>query len=96
MMYQMYIITGKNKNVEITSKIIEVASKSSAPASIASNIKSSSDIVVESFSITIIPFFSNMYDTQPDVPKFPPALSNTCLTSAAVLFLLSVDAFTLK
>ena len=37
----------------------------------------------------------NIYDTHPDVPKFPPALSNTCLTSEAVLFLLSVFAFTI-
>ena len=38
---------------------------------------------------------ANKYDTQPDVPKFPPALSNACLTSAAVLFLLSVLASTI-
>ena len=35
------------------------------------------------------------FDTHPVVPKFPPALSNTCLTSAAVLFLLSVEASTI-
>ena len=50
---------------------------------------------VLSLSITIIPFLLNKYDTQPVVPKFPPALSNTCLTSAAVLFLLSVLASTI-
>lgn len=41
------------------------------------------------------PFLLNKYDTQPVVPRFPPALSKTCLTSAAVLFLLSVDASTI-
>ena len=46
-------------------------------------------------SITITPFLLNKYETHPLVPKFPPALSNACLTSAAVLFLLSVLASTI-
>ena len=43
----------------------------------------------------MIKFLLNKYDTQPFVPKFPPDLSKTCLRSAAVLFLLSVEAFTI-
>ena len=46
-------------------------------------------------SIIITPFLSNKYETQPVVPRFPPALSKACLTSAAVLFLLSVLASTI-
>ena len=46
-------------------------------------------------SITITPFLSNRYDTHPFVPKFPPTFEKACLTSAAVLFLLSVAASTI-
>jgi len=85
----------KSEGSVVISYTSSSAEKSSAPASNANIITSSSDISVDALSITITPFLLNIYDTHPVVPKFPPALSNTCLTSAAVLFLLSVDASTI-
>jgi hypothetical protein len=41
-------------------------------------------------SRTIIPLVSNRYDTDPDVPRFPPFFLKIDLTVATVLLLLSV------
>ena len=79
----------------VISKHSSSALKSSAPLSRAIIIMSSSDISVFVLSITITPFLLNIYATHPEVPKFPPDLSNAWRTSAAVLFLLSVFASTI-
>ena len=86
----------KSDGSVVISYISSSAEKSSAPASNANIIISSSDISVDAFSITITPFLLNIYDTHPVVPRLPPAFENTCLTSAAVLFLLSVAASTIS
>tara|TARA_B100001059_G_C17564942_1_gene442051 strand:- start:82 stop:234 length:153 start_codon:yes stop_codon:yes gene_type:complete len=41
------------------------------------------------------PIFLNKYETEPELPKFPENLEKTCLTSATVLFLLSVTHSTI-
>ena len=56
--------------------------------------KNKLQIVWSSIAIISVCACSTPY-TQPDVPKLPPHLSNACLTSAAVLFLLSVFASTI-
>ena len=47
------------------------------------------------FSIIISPFLPNIYETDPETPRFPPFLSKAIFTDEAVLFLLSVRASTI-
>ena len=67
---------------------------SSIPASRATSINASSSISAV-FSMMISPFLPNMYETDPETPRFPPFLSKAVFTDAAVLFLLSVSASTI-
>ena len=75
----------------VTTNASPASDTSSAPASSAAIMRASSSIS-PSFSTVISPLVSNIHATQPDAPSDPPFLSNAWRTSAAVRFLLSVNA----
>ena len=83
----------KASGVVVTVMIPSSFTISSAPASRATSITSSSETF--SASNSIVPFLWNILETEPEVPRFPPFFVKMLRTSAAARFLLSVRTSTI-